>query len=204
MMPATPRFGFLLVAGLLTCTARGEPLSDRILPLVENHQGRVSVAVTHLSSGQSFRYRADQPMPTASLIKFPLMIAAYSDIESGKLDLNRTVTLTEADKVPGSGILTPHFSAGAQLSVRDAIRLMMAYSDNTATNLVIDQVGLRPVADLMSTLDCPHTKLHSKVFRRDTSVFPDRSRQFGLGSTTASEMVHLLLQLHRGEPAASA
>ena len=45
----------------------------------------------------------------------------------------------------------------------------------------------------------PNTKIHSKVFRRDTSVFPERSKQFGLGSTTANEMVKLLEMLHEGK-----
>src|SRR4029078_4013873 len=44
-----------------------------------------------------------------------------------------------------------------------------------------------------------NTKIHSKVFLRNTSVFPERSKQFGLGSTTAAEMVRLFEALHRGE-----
>ena len=43
----------------------------------------------------------------------------------------------------------------------------------------------------MEKMGYPNTKLHAKVFRRDTSVFPERSKQFGLGSTTAAEMVRL-------------
>jgi beta-lactamase class A len=109
------------------------------------------------------------------------------------------IVLRETDKVPGSGILTPHFSAGASLSLRDAIRLMIAYSDNTATNLVLDKIGLKSTAETMEKLGCPHTKIHAKVYRRDTSVFPERSREFGLGSTTAAEMILLLEKLHGEE-----
>jgi D-alanyl-D-alanine carboxypeptidase (penicillin-binding protein 5/6) len=85
------------------------------------------------------------------------------------------------------------------LSVRDAIRLMIAYSDNTATNLVLDQIGLPATAEAMGKLGCPNTKIHAKVFRADTSIFPDRSQQFGLGSTTAGEMVRLLELLQKHE-----
>ena len=59
----------------------------------------------------------------------------------------------------------------------------------------MDQVGLDATAKMAERLGCPHTKLHSKVFRRDTSIFPQRSKQFGLGSTTANEMVKLLEML---------
>ena len=95
--------------------------------------------------------------------------------------------------------MTPHFSAGAQFTLRDAIRLMIVYSDNTATNLVIDQVGLPATAELMEHLGLPQTKLHSKVYRRESSIFPERSQEFGLGSTTAAEMLTLLEKLHRRE-----
>src|SRR4029079_11596926 len=136
-------------------------------------------------------------MPTASLIKLAVMVEAYRQAHEKQTDLTKHVTLQDADKVPGSGILTSHFSAGTSIPLRDAVRLMMAFSDNTATNLVLDQIGLAATARYMEELGCPNTKIHSKVFKRDTSVFPERSRQFGLGSTTANEMLRLLDLLHQ-------
>ena len=101
--------------------------------------------------------------------------------------------------MPGSGILTAHFSDGATFPLRDAVHLMIVYSDNTATNLVLDEIGIPSTAETMEKLGYPNTKVHSKVFRRDTSVFPERSKQFGLGSTTAAEMVRLCEALHKKE-----
>lgn len=185
--------------GLSLSWAGAAELAERIRPLIEAHEGEVAVAIKHLSTGETFLHAADRPMPTASLIKFPLMAAVYQAIEEGRLAPETMLTLREEDKVPGSGILTPHFSAGTQLSLRDAVRLMIVYSDNTATNLVIEQVGLAATAELMERLGLPHTKLHSKVYRRESSIFPERSREFGLGSTTAAEMLTLLEKLHRRE-----
>jgi len=179
--------------------AAADDLASAIQPLVDAHEGDVTVAIKNLKTGESYEHHADKPMPTASLIKFPLMIAAYQSMADGKLKPDQMITLKESDKVPGSGILTEHFSAGAQISLRDAIHLMIVYSDNTATNLVIDQVGLEPVAKLTEALGCPETKLNSKVFKRDTSIFPERSKKYGLGSTTAAEMLTLLEKLHAGE-----
>jgi beta-lactamase class A len=51
----------------------------------------------------------------------------------------------------------------------------------------------------MEAMGYPNTKIHSKVFRRDTSVFPERSKQYGLGSTTAMEMLRLCEALHKKE-----
>ncbi len=171
-------------------------LEDRLGPVIQAHKGEVAVAVKHLRTGESFRHRGDAVMPTASLIKFPVMIEAYRQAEAGAVDLDSRVTLRDRDKVPGSGILTSHFSDGATFRLRDAVRMMIAFSDNTATNLVLDAIGLGATAATMETWGYPNTKIHSKVYRRDTSVFPERSKQFGLGSTTADEMIRLCEELH--------
>lgn len=171
-------------------------LASRLQPVIEAHSGEVAVVVRHLETQDEFQWRGDTPQPTASLIKLAVMVTAYRMADAGTLELPKMLTLTDEDKVPGSGILTDQFSAGASLSLRDAIRLMIRYSDNTATNLVVDQIGLPNTAATMEQLGFPHTKLHSKVYRGSSSIFPDRSQQFGLGSTTARETVDLLAQLH--------
>lgn len=185
------------------CSAAAPPseLAERLEPIIASHKGQVAVAVKHLQQDVTYEYQADVAMPTASLIKLPIMIEAYRQAADGKIDLAAPVTLREEDKVPGSGILTYHFSAGTQIPLRDAIRLMIVYSDNTATNLVVDQIGLPATTARMQELGCPNTQLHAKVFRRDTSIAPDRSQQFGLGSTTAAEMVKLLEMLATGNVA---
>ncbi len=188
----------LLLVSVCRPAEAADELAAAIQPLVDAHEGDVTVAIKNLKTGESYEHHADKPMPTASLIKFPLMIAAYQAMADGKLKPDQMITLKDSDKVPGSGILTEHFSGGDQISLRDAIRLMIVYSDNTATNLVINQVGLKPVAELMEKLGCPETKLNSKVFLRDTSIFPDRSKKYGLGSTTAADMVKLLEMLQSG------
>ena len=185
---------------------KSNEFSAAVAEMLSRHRGVVAVATKHLETGVSYQLNADRPMPTASLIKFPIMAAAYQAAEAGELDLDKTLTLTEEDKVPGSGILTPHLSAGAKLPLKDAIRLMICYSDNTATNLVIDQIGLPATTEFMNQLGCPNTRLHAKVYRRDTSIDVERSKQFGLGSTTATEMISLLEALHQRKlvsPAAS-
>ncbi len=194
----------LTIAWCSRLAAGAEPtessaLEARLLPLIEAHQGKVAIAVKNLKTGESYLYRADEPMPTASLIKFPVMVEAYRQAAAGTVDLDKTVALKKADKVPGSGILTYHFSDGASFPLRDAVHLMIVYSDNTATNLVLDAIGIGSTAATMEKMGYPNTKMHSKVFRRDTSVFPERSKQFGLGSTTASEMIRLCEALQEKE-----
>jgi beta-lactamase class A len=168
--------------------------------LAKAHKGKVAIAVKNLANGKSYFLNADDPMPTASLIKFPVMIEVYQQVAEGKVKMSDPVTLHQADKVPGSGVLTDHFSDGATFPLRDAVRLMIAFSDNTATNLVLDKIGIGATAKRMETWGFPNTKIHAKSFRGSTtSVFPERTARFGLGSTTAREMVRLLEKLHKEE-----
>ncbi len=193
--------GFLLLTcAVSTARSQDDPrLAEVIKPVISAHDGTVAVTVRHLSTGVSFSYQGDEPMPTASLIKFPIMITAYQQAADGKIDLASPVELKDTDKVPGSGILTSHFSSELKFPLRDSIRLMIAFSDNTATNLVVDRIGLSATTDLMSSSGYPHTRLHSKVYLPETSIAPERSEKFGLGSTTANEMVRLLSQLDKHE-----
>jgi beta-lactamase class A len=176
-----------------------EDLAKKLQPLVVSHEGKVALAVKNLKTGESFLYNADVAMPTASLIKLPVMVEAYRQADAGKIDLQKLITLKEEDKVPGSGILTTHFSPGMSLPVADAIHLMMVYSDNTATNLVLDQIGLPATNATMEKLGLPNTKINSPVFKGKLTILPERSKQFGLGSTTAKEIIELLEQLDKGQ-----
>lgn len=201
-MPA-PSTRARVAALAVLCSAcaggRADDLESRVLPLAKAHKGFVAVAVKNLKTGEEFYLNADEPMPTASLIKLPVMVEAYRQAADGKLTLDAMVTLKKGDKVPGSGILTSHFSEGATFPLRDAIRLMIRYSDNTATNLVVDQIGLPSTAARMEALGLKDTKLHAKVFKRETSIAPERSKLYGLGSTTAREMVTLLGMIEAGK-----
>ena len=201
----------ILVGLILVCwtwsASAADSLEARLMPLIEAHQGKVAVAVKNLKTGETFNYHADDPMTTASLIKFPIMVETYRQAAEKQVDLDAPVTLTKADKVPGSGILTEHFSDGATFPLRDAVHLMIVYSDNTATNLVLDKIGIGATAATMEKMGYPNTKAHSKVYRRDTTINLERSKRFGLGSTTAGEMVRLCEALQKGElvsPEASA
>jgi beta-lactamase class A len=128
------------------------------------------------------------------------MVEAYWQASEGKVKFDTTLTLTKEDKVPGSGVLTQHFSDGATFALRDAVRLMIAYSDNTATNLVLDKIGIPSTNTRMESLGLKNTKINAKVFKGSTtSIAPERTKTYGLGSTTAGEMVQLLELIDAGK-----
>src|SRR5436309_1158372 len=91
---ATNRGGKLMRAAVLLClwivsptaSVRGDDaLTARLQPLIDAHKGDVAIAVKHLKTSDTFSYRADEPMPTASLIKLSVMIEAYQQAHDGKL-----------------------------------------------------------------------------------------------------------------------
>lgn len=199
----SPRSRIGVVLGPISVLARcedpvagGNEFTAEVEKLAIEHSGEVSVAVKNLVTGETFLHQADRVMPTASLIKFPILIELYRQFESGKLSPERALPLRASDKVPGSGVLTEHFAEGTQLPLLTAARLMITFSDNTATNLVLEQVGIPAVNASMAALGAVETRVNSRVYRRDESVAPERSQQYGLGSTTAKEMLFLLEQLH--------
>ncbi len=179
-----------------------DDLETRIAPLVKEHKGKVAVAIKHLKSGVEYYTNADEAMPTASLIKLPIMVETYWQASEGKIKLDTKLTLTKDDKVTGSGVLTQHFSDGATFPLRDAMHLMIAYSDNTATNMVLDQIGIPSTNTRMEKLGFPNTRINAKVFKGSTtSIAPERTKKFGLGSTTAGEMMKLLELIDAGKVA---
>src|SRR4051794_24598004 len=202
----SPLPALLLAAAPWLPSDGGASLESRLAPLARAHKGKVAIAVKHLGTDEAYFLNADRVMPTASLIKLPVLIETYLQDVEGKLKLSDNLTLRDADKVPGSGILTANFSDGATFPLRDAVRLMTVFSDNTATNLVLDRVGIKAVNERMKEWGLKETRLNAKVYRGSTtSVNPERTKKYGLGSTTAREMVTLLEELvvsDRVKPAA--
>ena len=187
-----------LLANASASDPRFEQLGESIQKLCDQHDGTVAIAIEFIESGHTVFINEDQVMPTASLIKLAVMHEAYDQANSDTLDLSKKIILKEEDKVPGSGILSNHFSEGLTLSLHDAIHLMITYSDNTATNLVLDHVGLQQVCDGMAKMGLAETRINAKVYRgSSTSISPERSELYGLGSTTAKETLSLLKQIYQ-------
>jgi len=202
MRSSLPLAGLFVFA--LAVSAAEPTLESRIKPIADKHKGKVAVAVKNLATGEGYTLNADEVMQTASLIKLAVMIEAYRQADAKKVDLAKTLTLTKDDKVPGSGVLTSHFSDGATFPLKDAIRLMIVFSDNTATNLVLDQIGIKNVNDTTKGFGLPETRINAKVFKGSTtSVDPERTKKYSLGSITANDGVKLLELIHT-EKAASA
>lgn len=196
-----------IVGGLVTpvgASGQGQEaawggLKERLEDRIAEHDGTVGLVLLDPVSGESLSIRGDEPFPTASNIKVPILIQLFHEVEAGRLHLDDPLVMLDADRVGGSGILQ-FFDAPLEITVKDAATFMIAQSDNTATNLLIDKVGILAVNERMDSLGYPRTRLWAKVSRRrTTSINPDSSRAWGLGVTTPMEMARMFAAIYRGE-----
>jgi len=124
----------------------------------EGFKGALGVSVRHLETGESASLKGDTLFPTASVFKVPVIVEFYRQAEKGLLSLDERITLREADKVPGSGILK-ELSEGLEVSLRDLLSLMMIVSDNTATDLVAARVGFGNVNRTLKGMGLARTSI---------------------------------------------
>jgi len=159
-----------------------------------------------LETGEEIAINADKQMDTMSVIKIPLMVEAFRQIEAGKFSLEDKITLKESDKRPGTGIIRS-LDPGAVLSIKDLLTLMIIVSDNTATDLMFDKVGgTEPVNQLAQSLGLKSTRATGtadvwfKAIRAAPSsvqFHTDGKTPFGLSSPR--DMGKLLEMLEHGQ-----
>jgi beta-lactamase class A len=111
-----------------------------------------------IETGEEVAFNADEQMDTMSVIKIPLMVEAFRQIEAGKFQLSDREVLKPDDKLPGTGIIRS-LDDGAQLTVKDLLTLMIIVSDNTATDMMFRKVGgIESVNALMKTYGLTQTR----------------------------------------------
>ena len=186
----------LLVSFLVTIHAPAQvekvsPLQAEVAQIAAAHHGQVSVFAKELKTGQTIALKADEPVQTASVIKLGLLYEAMEQIRAGKAHWDDKVVLTKDNQTNGSGVLG-FFDTPATLTLKDVLSMMVITSDNTATNVAIDKIGLDAVNAEMGKLGLKNTWLYKKVGKPATGPMPADQKKFGLGKTTAREMATLM------------
>lgn len=146
------------------------------------------------SGGRTVALNADTPVPTASVIKLTVLFEALKEVQAGRIHFRDKLTMTPQDPVPGSGVLRL-FDTPMQVTVKDALTLMIALSDNTATNLMIDRLGIKNIDNRIQWLGLHDTWLYKKVFKPALPGAPPDQQTFGLGKTTAREMASVIQRI---------
>ena len=154
--------------------------------------GVLAVAILDLSTGQKYVLRADEVMPTASSIKIAILAELYRQAQQGRIKLTDFYTLQQSDLVGGSGITSVLTPGMTKLTLRDVAGLMISVSDNSATNVIIDRIGMENVNALLDSLGLTHTRLRRKMM--DLKAASEGRENVA----TPREMTLLLENLYRG------
>lgn len=176
-------------------------IHDALRKLDQEFSGTLAVAARGLAGQPARRpaiaYRAGETFPAASVIKLPILVEAYRQVDEGRLDLSERIPLRAEDRVGGSGVLK-ELEPGAALTLRDLLTLMIVVSDNTATNMVIDRVGLEAVNASARSWGLEQTFLAGPLMAPPERQTP--AQREGRRSTVCpADMVDLLTALHRGQ-----
>lgn len=155
--------------------------------------GVLAVAILDLFTGQKYLLYADEVMPTASSIKIAILAELYRQAQQGKVKLTDFYTLQRSDMVGGSGITSVLTPGMTKLTLRDVAGLMISVSDNSATNVIIDRIGMENVNALLDSLGLTRTRLRRKMM--DIKAASEGRENVA----TPREMTLLLEGLYRGK-----
>lgn len=165
---------------------------DKILRRFEKLPGKISFLYENLETGERVGYREDQPLKAASVIKLFVMAAAFNQFEAGRLKQDFSLPIYKKDCVPSCGALT-YLHEGISVTALDLVTLMIIFSDNTATNVLIDLLGMEEINRYIDSLGFENTHLNRKMYDIE------KSGQGIQNYITASEAGRLLTMIHRGE-----
>ena len=161
--------------------------------------GVMGLAIEDLTTGKKLLLHADEVFPQASSIKIAVLAELYHQAQlsaqgaTGKAKLTDMYTVRAADLVPDSDILLGLTPSVTQITNRDLATMMIAVSDNSATNILIDHVGMENVNALMESLGLKHTRLRRKMM--DLRAATEGRENI----STPAEMMTLLENIYRGK-----
>ena len=163
-----------------------------IAPQLERLGGDTGVYVKNLITGETWQRGADIPVVAASVIKIPVMIEAFRAREAGELSLEEMHALRDEERMPSCGTLKA-MHTGIEMTLLDLVKLMIIVSDNAATNIMINRLGIANVNRTLESLGCEKTRLNRLLFDSEASKKGIKNY------ITAGEMGMLLEKLWRGE-----
>jgi len=168
-------------------------MEDSIRGIVHETDAVVGVAIVDLTDQRSFYLNADAVYPTASTIKIAVLAELYRQNERGSgAKLNDLYTVNAKDGVGTEGILQSMSAGVSRITNRDLALLMVSLSDNSATNVLIDRVGMDNINDWLAQLGLQNTRLRRHML-------DVKAAQEGRENTaTPRELVTMLQALYGG------
>ena len=139
-----------------------EEMKRQLSSKISTLSGTYGVEVIELSTGKNYGINQNQKFEGASFFKFPLMLAVYRQAEKGKIDLSSTHILHDSEKVGGSGVLVG-LPDGTAISIKDLVSYMGKDSDNTAFNILGNQIGWKYIDEIINDAGMQNTSFKDSL-----------------------------------------
>ncbi len=140
-----------------------QKLESSIQQVDQHLDGVMGVAIEDLTTGDHYFLHEDEVFAQASSIKITVLANLYLQAQKGKLKLTDLYVVQSSDLVPDSDIMNGLTPGVTRLTLRDLATMMVAVSDNAATNVLIDRVGIANVNAMLDSLGLTHTRLRRKM-----------------------------------------
>lgn len=130
---------------------------------IKKFGGQAGIVVFGPESHKKFLFNSSQKFPSASTIKLPILMYC---MEKGICDNKEKIRVGDLKKVAGTGVLK-ELSDDVVITFKDAAMLMTIVSDNVATNLLIDRIGMDELKDYLAGLYLENTELNRHMMDLD-------------------------------------
>ena len=170
-----------------------QKLEAQIQAVDDHLDGVAGVAIEDLTTGDHYFLHEDEVFAQASSIKITVLANLYLQAQQGKFKLTDLYTVQSSDLVPDSDIMNGLTPGVTRITLRDLATMMVAVSDNSATNVLIDRVGMPNVNAMLDSLGLTHTRLRRKMM--DLQAAKEGRENI----STPHEMMTLLDAIYHGK-----
>src|SRR5947209_1119351 len=170
-----------------------QKLESQIQDVDQHLDGVMGVAIEDLTSGDHFFLHEDEVFAQASSIKITVLANLYLQAQQGKFKVTDLYTVQSSDLVPDSDIMNGLPPGVTRVTLRDLATMMVAVSDNSATNVLIDRVGMQNVNGMLDSFGLSHTRLRRKMMDLEAA------KEGRENISTPREMMQLLDAIYHGK-----
>lgn len=167
-------------------------LKENIEEILKNVPGNIGLYYKNLNTGGTIEINEEESYLAASIIKLPILIETLNQIKDGVIRDDMMITLMEEDKVPSCGALN-YMHNGIEVTIKDLYTLMIVLSDNTATNILINKLGIENINKTMNSLGLKNTRVNRLLYD-EMEQKKGKENYF-----SPKEMGLLLQQIYNGE-----
>lgn len=167
-------------------------MDDEIISRLKNMKGDVSFYYKNLVTQETIKYNEEKPILAASVIKLTVLVECFNQIKKDAISKDDIFITKEKDKVPSCGALN-YMRENLKITLEDLYVLMIILSDNYATNILIDKLGIDNINKTIKEIGLKNTVLNRKMFDADKAAL-------GLENyISAGDIAYLLEKMYNKE-----